>query len=137
MKIFDKDISFSNYATFKECRILDDGSAIRFIMDCGASYIVPLEYLLKWFSRPHYLYEDNKLKPWYNSKCKDSKPVKIVKCCPILRNGAMKVFLNDNSVYVVAWDTVLMACEKNYEHFGGLTENSKRTVYEWFENGKK
>ncbi|MCP4345663.1 MAG: hypothetical protein GY795_09060 [Desulfobacterales bacterium] len=88
--------------------------------------------MLKWFSTPHYHYTDGELQEWKRD-FRRSEHVHIINCKPVLRNGAIRIFLNDNSVYDVAWDTVLMACEEKYEHFGGFTEESKKTVQEWFQ----
>jgi hypothetical protein len=105
-------------------------------MACGDSYEVPLKYMLKWFAKPHYRYRNKNFEKWENNfQVSDSNRI-IVACESVLKNGAIRVILNDSSVYEVAWDTVLMACEERYEHFGGLTEESKKTVNEWHHKNK-
>ena len=48
----------------------------------------------------------------------------------------MRVYLDNGEIYDVAWDMILMACEPAYEHFGGLTEDSKEFISRWFEGGE-
>jgi hypothetical protein len=128
MKIFDKEITSKNFGTFRKCNLIASGKAIRFIMAGGASYDVPLDYFLTWNTEPHYIYRRNKWVRWDRTKHKSrgAKATAIAKCRPILLKTAVRVYLNNNTSYDVPWDTVLMACEKGYEHFGGLTNESKR-----------
>jgi hypothetical protein len=37
-----------------------------------------------------------------------------------------RLYLSDGRRIDVAWDTILMACEPRYEHYGGLTEVSRQ-----------
>ena len=58
----------------------------------------------------------------------------VVKCRRVLSRTAVRIYLSNETAYDVPWDTVLMACEKKYEHFGGLTRESKKIVNEWLSN---
>lgn len=134
-KITDKDISFDNYATFKKCEIFNNGKRLKFTMACGISYEVSLDYLLKWFKTPHYLCKNGNILKWKISKKDDHrvrrKSITVVKFRRVLSRTAVRIYLSNETVYDVPWDTVLMACEKKYEHFGGLTKESKKIVNEW------
>jgi len=47
----------------------------------------------------------------------------------------VRIYLSDGKQHDVPWDTVLMACEPRYEHFGGLTSHSKELTKRWDEEG--
>ena len=132
-KIKDNKIDFSNYANFKSCKIRDNGKSIRFIMVNGAQYDVPMEYFLSWFTSPHYRNVDNKLIDFDETmEHPDPKKSHFTNWEIILSATAVRIYL-DYYVYTVPWDTILMACEPRYEHFGGLTEESKANVRKWWE----
>jgi len=136
--ILDKNIRTTNYASFQSCDISNDGKSVIFIMKCGDSYQVALDYFLKWFSNPHYLLSNNKMVEWGNEEYNfHNKDISFVSCEPILSNTAIRIFLSNGAIYDVPWDTVLMTCEERYEHFGGLTEESKRIVEEFGPGQKK
>ena len=131
-KILDKNIDSSNYASFKNCLITHNGRQLVFVFACGASYDVPLEYILKWFSKPHYMVLNGKIKSWDDTKNTPvSQKAKVLKCRKVLHRTAIRIYLSNNTAYDVFWDTVLMACEKTYQHFGGLTKESKEIVNSW------
>jgi hypothetical protein len=134
--IKDKDINYGNYANFKKCDFLMHGTIIKFTMACDICYKVPIEYFLKWFSDPHYILCNGELVQWDETKCNKKILNKLVFISGehILNNTAIRIYLNDNTVYDVSWDTVLMACERSYEHFGGLTNESKKIVNEWLQS---
>ena len=129
-RILDKNITANSYGTFKRCSLNNYGKQIMFTMVNGVCYNVPLDYFLQWFSMPHFVYQQNIWVKWNSSKHKSiiNKNISIVKCRRVLSNTAIRVYLSNKTAYVVPWDTVLMACEKRYEHFGGLTKDSKRIV---------
>jgi hypothetical protein len=114
----DKDINASNYACFKSCDIINSGKAIRFVFAGGATYNVDLSYFLLWFEKPHYFIKENPIDI-------SNGMIAVINTDLILSKSAVKICLNNNAVYETPWDTVLMACEERYEHFGGLTEKSK------------
>lgn len=129
-KILDKNINFSNYANFRNCRIKNKGKIITFVMACGVQYDVAIDYFLQWNKHPHYLLTKGKLiEGDKSSQHIEEKPPIFSKYWMTLSNTAVMVCLSNDSVYEVPWDTVLMACEERYEHFGGLTDESKRIVF--------
>lgn len=132
-KIFDKNISFENFATFRRCQIIHHGLAVRFVFTCGALYDIPIEYLLQWAPHPHYAFIKGELKNWEEvGRSFDYREgIMAVKCKRILSRTGVHIYFSDNAVYEIPWDTVLMACEPRYEHFGGLTDTSKNIVAEW------
>jgi len=132
--IKDEDITTDNYASITTCNILDSGTAISFTMPCGSTYQAPIEFFKQWFSEPHYLDKDGALVPYKkrNSLSEVRRAnEKFVKCEHILNGLAVRVFLSGGAIYDVAWDVVLMACERRYEHFGGLTDESKKIIFRW------
>ena len=131
-KLRDKNININNYGSFEKGEISRDGKNISFSMACGVSYRVSLDYFLKWFANPHYTMVEGELLEWDKSKHKFAmNDIAFVACELILSNTALRVSLSNNAIYDVPWDTVLMACEERYEHFGGLTRESKEVVNEW------
>jgi hypothetical protein len=134
MKIFDKDITVLNYANFKHCLIRNHGKSITFTLACGAEYDVPIEYFLKWNNHPHYVIVGEELIEWEKSiKSPEEEMPIFSKWWKVLSDTAVRVCLSNDAVYEIPWDTVLMACEKRYEHFGGLTNESRLVVSEWQE----
>lgn len=43
----------------------------------------------------------------------------------------VRVALDNGEAYTVPWDTVLMACEPQFEYFGGLTLESRAMTQRW------
>jgi len=132
-KLLDKNMDMYNYVTFKSCQVLENGTRVQFVYANGVSYNVPLEYILSWFSEPHFVLENGKLKDWNETKFSiDTKNVYALKCRRVFEREAVRIYLSNNTANDVLWDTILMACEPNYEHFGGLTSESKKDVDQWF-----
>ncbi len=134
--IFDKHISFKNFATFKQCQILANGRAIRVIFACGARYDIPVRYVLQWSPHPHYMLINGELKEWEDGSPHPDvrEDMLFVKCERIVWRTAIRVSLNNDTLYEIPWDTVLMACEPRYEHFGGWTTDSRKIVDAWHRN---
>lgn len=131
-KILDKTIDSTNYAGFKKCLILNNGNKVRFVFACGVSYDVPFEYVLQWVANPHYILKNGRMIEWDKTKSDfDKESVKALKCRRVLDKLAIRFYLDNNTAFDISWDTVLMACEPNYEHFGGLTVESKDIVKKW------
>jgi hypothetical protein len=119
-KIYDKDIDFSNYGKFKDCRINNGGNEVEFVYVCGDRYVVSLEKLTKWFETPHYLVTHGKARP-FNTKIQlGTNYNRIIRVRKVLMGTAVRVYLDNSTAYDVPWDTVLMVCEPRYEHYGGL-----------------
>jgi hypothetical protein len=137
-KLKDKNININNYGSFEKGVISKDGKSISFSMACGVNYRVSLDYFLKWFSNPHYTLVEGELLEWEQSKHKFAwnGSIAFAACERILSNTALRVSLSNGAIYDVPWDTVLMACEEKYEHFGGLTSESKQIVNEWYKAQK-
>jgi hypothetical protein len=133
-RITDDMIDFSNYANFIDCQIQEDGKCVEFIYANSSKYKVPIEYLVLWFSNPHYHVTNNELVEFNESQHQNSKKLlRATKWELILAGTAIRLYLGD-LVYEIPWDTVLMASEPKYEHFGGLTDKSKKIVNDWWNN---
>ena len=131
--LLDKNMDMYNYVTFKSCQVLENGTRVQFVYANGVSYNVPFDYVFSWFSEPHFFLENKKLKDWDETKFNiDTKNVHVLKCRKVYDWDVVRIFLSNKTAYDVAWDTVLMSCEPNYEHFGGLTSESKKDVDQWF-----
>lgn len=128
----------NGYGSFGACTILNHGRFIRFRMRNGINYDVPIEYFLQWYDSPHYVKVKGKWTDFKRDKVK-SLMVKGLRFSRVRRtsdNHCLWVYLNNHTSYLTVWDTVLMACEKDYEHFGGLTPRSKRITKSWFRKVK-
>ncbi len=134
-KLLDNNINSSNYTIFRNCYLDMYGKIIIFEYPNRIKYVVPIDFLLTWFEEPHFIKINNKWRE-YKTKYKicKKKDISIMKCKFALDKHAIKIILNNNVAYTVPWDTVLMACEPNYEHFGGLTTNSNRIVNNFLKN---
>lgn len=132
-KIRDKDINFKNYASYKSAIVFKSGKAIRFIMAGGKTYDVPVSYIVTWSKEPHRRYVKGKWREISQSEKINinKKGLLALRCRRILLNTVVRVYFNNCSAYDVPWDTLLMACEKAYEHFGGLTSISKKIVSDY------
>lgn len=124
--IHDEQITFANYASFQSCEPVRGGKAVKFVMACGNSYTVGLPYLARWFLGPDCTAEVSRTSRTSGPTSRGPSAIRAIKCRRTLMRTAVRVYLNDGRVYVVPWDTVLMACEKEYEHYGGLTRESKK-----------
>lgn len=129
MKIADRRISSKDFRGFGRCSILNEGKTIRFVMAGGATYDVPISYFRQWHEQPHSVRLGGKWVKWKESMRGPSKRSKrtITGCRRIMGGFAVRVYLGETA-YTIPWDTVLMACEERYEHFGGLTDRSRRTT---------
>lgn len=92
--------------------------------EAGRTYRIPLPYLLAFY--PHGPHE-------IDPNPAGGGPGRIVAAL-VEENTrrAVTVVLGDGSTYHVAYDTVLMMGEPEYEHFGGLTAESAATVARLF-----
>lgn len=126
--ILDKYITRKNYGIFQKCIIAPSGKSINFIFANGQEYTVSLEYFLKWNRHPHVVYFKNKWINWNASISIDNKNGLYKKWRRVISNSAVKIYLTNDTAYIIPWDTVLMACEPRYEYYGGLTKESKKIV---------
>ncbi len=124
-RIRDRDCNGSNFVTFRRCSVVDNGQTLVFRYPSGDQYRVPLGYLLRWFHEPHYRRTTRGLVDWSGKKW-DRKAVAAAKRCRrIIQGFVCLVEFDTGDAVEVAWDTVLMCCEPRYEHFGGLTDESR------------
>lgn len=133
--IRDREIGSSGFGEFAAVRSEAQGKFVRFSYPSGAEYRVPTSYLLQWFDQPHYASRKGRYveaggkSPWRGksrlfvtrTRLRDDRHVALV-------------YLSRRFAVEVAWDTVLMACEPRYEHFGGLTAHSRRLVAATFKH---
>jgi len=129
-RLLDKDIRRHDYGSFAKCRLSPQNDSIEFVLTGGAMYEVKLDYFLRWHEHPHFLRQGRKLDDLNATVAgrPQLRGLKFAGCRRIRSRTAVRIQLNNGYVYDVPWDTVLMACEKNYEHFGGLTSKSQELV---------
>ncbi len=119
--IRDRNINEKNYSKFSRCAVNDDGRSVRFRYPCGGSYDVDIMQVLSWFDMPNCFYQHGQACDWPSNReytipsWLRIKGVRRVAC-----GHALRIRMNDDTAYDVAWDTVLMACEPCYEWYGGL-----------------
>ena len=132
--LMDRDMSSSNYTQFESATVLERGAVVRFTFPCGVAFEVPVQYLITWFEGPHYIKNGNR---WIdapeNAKFRRSnRGLSATAARRVRGKGAVRVYFDNLTAVDVAWDTLLMACEPAYEHFGGLTPYSRRlTLAVW------
>jgi hypothetical protein len=106
--ITDRKVHLLGYSRFKRSAVLSEGTCVRFVYPSGAIYDVPRAYLSTWFGTI-------------------PLPTPRIRASRVLADGMItRVYFRGGHSVDVAWDTVLMACEPAYEHFGGLTPESRR-----------
>lgn len=127
-KILDKDVQRSNYGTFQKCIIDYSGKTIKFVYANKENYTVSIDFFLKWNKYPHTVFSKNRWKSWSPSVKFSKKKGLFKKWRRILSNSAIQVYLSNGVAYTIPWDTVLMACEPRYEHYGGFTEESQTLI---------
>ena len=106
--ILDRKVHLQGYSRFQRSGVLRGGTGVRFVYPSGAIYDVPKAYLASWF---------------------ETLPQRTprIRATRVLADGVVtRVYFSGGHSVDVAWDTVLMACEPAYEHFGGLTSESRR-----------
>lgn len=124
---------------FSQTSLQNQGKAVRFDYPADLSYCVPLEYLLAWFSAPHYVLNRRRrarpLEEIHSLELEGWKEAveRIRRVRLILEGRCARIYFNDQAICDVAWDTPLMACEPRYEHFGGLTPESKALTEAYYE----
>jgi len=114
----DRTLHKQGFRHFRRSAVVSHGKAIIFEYPSGLRYRVPVDYLVGWFDPPSDL-----------GTAKDD--LRIVKSRKLSEPQLVRVYLSDGRRLDVAWDTVLMACEPSYEHFGGLTQYSQELSSSW------
>jgi hypothetical protein len=117
-KIRDRTLHKQGFGEFSASSVVSGGKAIAFSYPSGMRYIVPLEYILSWFG----------------SSGRGEEPANATRSRRLSGGRLVRVYLSDGKYLDVAWDTVLMACEPLYEHYGGLTQESKALTTRWKPN---
>jgi hypothetical protein len=118
--IRDRTIAKQGFGRFAGSSRSSNGDAVIFEYPSGVKYRVPLEYMLRWFERRVSAQELSE----------PTGQLVVTRSRTIAQGDLVRIYLSDDRHYDVAWDTVLMACEPLYEHYGGLTEDSKRLTEE-------
>jgi len=113
--ILDRTLSKQGFGKFSASSVAASGKHVAFSYPSGARYIVPLEYIITWFGDRHW----------------DGNLPNAIKSRRISDGHIVRVYLSNGGNLDVAWDTVLMACEPLYEHYGGLTTASKILTKRW------
>src|SRR5436305_6136622 len=108
------------FSRFLSSSIKEDGFVIEFLYPSGDRYRVPIDYLLQWYGGFH-----------HQRKAKAAADRRAIRSRKISDGHLVRVFMSDGRTFDVAWDVVLMACEPRYEHYGGLTQESKALVSRW------
>lgn len=114
--ISDRDVNRLGLLRFRAASISLDKRTIEVCYEGPYCYKIPIEYILSWYTKgPHEMAE-----------ALDRCSVEVME-----DPEEVELRLEDGSIYRIAWDVVLMACEPTYEHFGGFTEYSKRNSSSW------
>ena len=95
-----------------------------FAYPSGNCYRVPLDYLLRWYAEP----------PPHQEGVMAGGDVRVIRSRKISGGHLVRIYLSDGRQLDIAWDVVLMACEPLYEHYGGLTQESKELTRRWAES---
>jgi hypothetical protein len=123
--IKDRTLRLQGFGRFSSSSRTDNGLSILFQYPSGARYKVSLAFVLKWCG-------DSREEDTESAYRKEQ--VSVVLRTRIFSDGHfVRTYLSDGRRCDIAWDTVLMACEPLYEHYGGLTGESKKLTREWHE----
>ena len=115
-RLKDKNLHSEGFGELSRTSVAPDRRSVLFEFPSGISYRVPVEYLYCWF---------NEGRPDVPSD------LRAVRSRRLIEPKLVRVYFSDGQAHDAAWDTVLMACEPRYEHFGGLTEPSKKLTRKW------
>jgi hypothetical protein len=108
-----------------------DGQALEIVLKSGAGYRVPLDYICAWFPA--------------EPPAAGARPCAVTVAGapdvrPSIRKATIATFpttldleLSDGRSLTLVWETVLMACEPRYEHFGGESDESKELTKQYFD----
>jgi hypothetical protein len=120
LQIKDRTLKKQGFDRFASSSKGANGSCISFRYPSGAKYKVPLEFVLAWFEDT----SDKKVEEFLHG------PI-VLRTRTFSGGHLARVYLSNGKQHDIAWDTVLMACEPRYEHYGGLTEQSRDLTREW------
>ncbi len=117
--ILDSTAEAQGFTDFSRSCVLDSGRKVLVCYRSEASYVISCEYLMKWFE---------------TEQVREDRPgarLQIRKSRVISRGQQIRVWFHDGSIRDINWDSVLMACEPKYEHYGGFTVNSRQVTETW------
>jgi hypothetical protein len=121
--IKDRTMESQGFARFTSSTIEEGGRTIIFSYPSGNRYRVPLSYLLQWYAEPR-----------LKVTAMAASDARVIRSRKISDGHMVRIYLSDGRQLDVAWDVVLMACEPLYEHYGGLTQESKELTKRWTES---
>jgi hypothetical protein len=127
-RIMDRTLVKQGLGKFAHSSKSESGKSVLFTYPSGAKYTVPLEFILKWFKSLPGEGADSQVVR------EDNLPI-VLRTRTISDGHIVRVYLSNARQYDVVWDTVLMACEPLYEHYGGLTEQSRELTRRWHSYG--
>jgi hypothetical protein len=119
-RIRDRTIATQGFDRFISSSTKPDGNVVVFRYPAGVCYEVPVGYILEWFDE--------------SGGGQPSDGIVYALRSRLISNGQLaRVYLSDGRHCDVAWDTVLMACEPLYEHYGGLSKAAQEMTQGWLE----
>ena len=112
----DRTMQAQGFGSFSASSVDSEENAVTFSYPSGVRYKVPLDYIISWFGE----------------LAKFKGLDRVIRSRRISNGHVVRVYLSSGSRLDVAWDTVLMACEPLFEHYGGLTDQSRALARNWF-----
>lgn len=116
--IVDKRAGKYGWTTFSRSSVGREGRSVEVEYSNGVRYLIPTAYIIRWGI------QGEASKP-------PRKTARVLRVRRARKNQVVRVTFTDGTKGDIAWDTVLMACEPRYEHYGGLTRESKALTREW------
>lgn len=89
-----------------------------------AQYSIPTAYIVRWG-----IHTAGAKAP--------GEAARVLRVRRARKNQVVRATFTDGTKGDIAWDTVLMACEPRYEHYGGLTEESTKLTESWARRGRR
>jgi hypothetical protein len=125
--ILDRTMARQGFGGFSRSAKSADGREVFLHYPSGAIYRLPLEYALTCCA----IYEGEEPRPISYRRTR----LRVLRTRTFSDGHSVRLYLTDGSECDIAWDTVLMACEPRYEHYGGLTQESRLVVKRWSKFG--
>ncbi len=135
-----RDMTLTSYLTFRNARITNDRSSVRFTYSNGAEYLVPAGYIHAQYGAVEYRFLSGAWKS-LDSEVTDRQPtlqranrlrLQVVKIrrlhsqvCSDSEYHFIVVYLSNGCGHTVHPDHVLISCDPNYEHFGGFDDECR------------
>lgn len=116
--IVDRRAGTEGWTTFSRASVGPEGRSVEVEYSNGVRYLIPAAYIVRW-----------------GIQGESSKPprttARVLRVRRARRSQVVRVTFSDGTKGDMVWDTVLMACEPSYEHYGGLTKESRALTREW------